>query len=96
MGRKIYSRELKERVVSLAVQGRPIAQLAREYEPTEQTIHKWVLDSKKDSKQLAEELDTASEMRRLRRENKRLKEVNQILEKATAWFARGPRTQPGE
>ena len=42
MGRKIYSPELKERIISLVEQGRPIAQLAREYEPTEQTIHKWM------------------------------------------------------
>ena len=96
MGRKIYSPELKERIVTLATQGRPIAQLAREYEPTEQTIHKWVTESKKGSKQLRLERDMAAENRRLRRENKRLKEINQILEKATAWFAKEQRPRLGD
>ena len=96
MGRKIYSPELKERIIALATQGRPIAQLAREYEPTEQTIHKWVTASRKNSSQLSTELDAASEVRRLRRENQRLKEINQILEKATAWFAKAHRPRYGE
>ena len=42
-----YQRELKEKIVKLAREGRSVASLAREYEPSESTIRKWVkLDQK--------------------------------------------------
>lgn len=39
MGRSIFFPELRERIVELVASGRPIAQLAHEYEPTEQTFN---------------------------------------------------------
>ena len=37
-----YSHELKEKIVKLASDGQPVASLAREHEPSESTIRKWV------------------------------------------------------
>ena len=42
MGRQRYAPELREELIRLALEGRSVASLARDYEPSEATIHKWV------------------------------------------------------
>ena len=42
MGRKTYPEEYREQLVSLARAGRSYSSLAREFEPSIQTIRKWV------------------------------------------------------
>ena len=91
MGVKMYSSELKERLVQLASEGVPVSQLAREYEPTATTIYGWVQKSKEPAVELDTQSDIETELQRLRVENRRLREVIVVLEKATAWFSRDPR-----
>jgi transposase len=84
-----YSPELKEQLVRLARSGRSARELAREFEPSQQTILNWVKQSEIDEGSRDDGLKTEEreELAQLRRENARLKEEREILSKAAAWFA---------
>jgi transposase len=86
---KRYSAELQEQLVRLCRSGRSPKELAREYEPSEQTIRNWVKQAELDEGSRSDGLTTEErqELGRLRRENARLKEEREILSKAAAWFA---------
>ena len=88
-GQKRYSTELQEQLVRLARAGRSLKELAREFEPSEQTIRNWVKQSELDEGSRSDGLTTEErqELSQLRRENARLKEERDILSKAAAWFA---------
>ncbi len=85
-----YPPEFRKQMVALVRSGRTPESLSREFEPTAQTIHNWVKQADLDEGRRADGLTTAEreELRRLRRENKRLKIECEILGKAAAWFAR--------
>ena len=85
-----YPPEFRERILELHRAGRSIESLAREFEPTSTTISNWVKQAQLDSGERQDGLTTEerSELRRLRREVRTLKQEREILEKATAWFAR--------
>jgi transposase len=86
---KRYSAELQEQLVRLARSGRSAKDLAREFEPSEQTIRNWVKQAELDDGSRNDGLTSSEreELARLRRENARLTEERQILSKAAAWFA---------
>jgi len=86
---KRYSAELRAELVRLARSGRSSKELARQYEPSEQTIRNWVKQAELDDGSRSDGLtsDERQELARLRRENARLKEEREILSKAAAWFA---------
>ena len=69
--------------------GRSPEELAREFEPSAQTIRNWVRQDDIDHGS-REALASAEneELARLRRENKILQEEKEILRKAAAFFAR--------
>ena len=85
-----YPPEYKERIVELVRAGRSPGSLAREFEPTEQTIRNWVKQADLDEGRRSDGLTTEarSKMLRLKRENKRLRMERDILKRAAAWFAR--------
>ncbi len=85
-----YPREFREQIIELVRSGRTAESLSREFEPTAQTIRNWVVQADRDEGRRDDGLTTAEleEIRRLRRENKRLRMERDILKKATAWFAR--------
>jgi transposase len=87
--RKRYSAELQAELIRLARSGRSLKELARQYEPSEQTIRNWVRQAELDDGSRSDGLttDERQELARLRRENARLKEEREILSKAAAWFA---------
>ena len=66
------------------------------FEPSAQAIRNWVAQAGRDAGERTDGLRTGEreEMRRLRRENRRLREEREILAKATAWFAGRP--DPGD
>ena len=70
--------------------GRTPEELAREFEPTAQSIRNWVAQSKRKAGRGDGGLTTAEreELNRLRRENRQLRLEPEILSKAVAWFAR--------
>ena len=75
--------------VALARTGRTLERLAREFEPSVQTIRNRVAQADRDAGRHADGWSTAEreEIRRLRRENRRLREERAMLAKATAWSA---------
>lgn len=85
-----YSAEFRKRMVELVRAGRSPEQLAREFEPTAQSIRNWVCQADLDEGKRSDGLTTAEreELVRLRRENRTLREEREILKKAAAWFAR--------
>jgi transposase len=85
-----YAQELKERMVELVRAGRSPDSLAKEFPPAAKTIRDWVKQADLDEGRRADGLTTVEreELRRLRRENKRLRLEREILGKAAAWFAR--------
>ncbi len=85
-----YPDEFRERLVELYQSGRTIQQLAAEFEPSEQTIRNWIVQAHLDQNLRTDGLtsDDKEELRRLRKEIRRLQQERDILAKATAWFAR--------
>ena len=93
---KRYPAELQEQLVRLVHAGRSTKELAREFEPSEQTIRNWVKQAELDEGTRSDGLttDERQELARLRRENARLKEEREILSKAAAWFAQETQSKP--
>jgi transposase len=83
-------------MVELARAGRSIDQLSREFEPTANAIRKWVKQGALDEGLRSDGLttDERTELNRLRRENRVLREEREILAKAAAWFATETGTVP--
>lgn len=80
----------RERIIALARAGRSPKELAKEFEPSVQTIRNWVFHDGADRGERPEALTTEerAELQRLRRENRQLKVERDIQGKVAAWFAR--------
>ena len=88
-----YSPEFRRQTVALARAGRDPDDLAREFEPTAQSIRNWIMQADKKEGRREEALPGLTaverdELSRLRRENKQLRVERDILSKSAAWFAR--------
>ena len=85
-----YAPEFRQQMIDLVRSGRNPESLSREFEPTAQTIHNWVRQADLDEGRRDDGATSAEreELRRLRRDNKRLRQEREILAKAAAWFAR--------
>ncbi|MGH3430968.1 MAG: transposase [Mycobacteriales bacterium] len=85
-----YPRELKARLIEMVRAGRTPEELAEKFEPTAQSIRNGMAQAARDDGRRTDGLTTEEreELRRLRRENKALREEREILKKAAAWFAR--------
>jgi transposase len=87
---KSYPAACKERAVKLAVaSGQPIAQTARDLGVHEHTLHPWIgtYPRAERREQQVHDAHLYAELQRLRKENARLKEEREILQKAAADFA---------
>ncbi len=84
-----YPAEFRARMVELVRSGRTPEELAKEFEPSAESIRNWVKQADQDEglRQDGLTTDEKEELRRLRRENKVLREEKEILKKAAAWFA---------
>jgi transposase len=85
-----YPPEFRNQMVEMVRAGRSPEELAKEFEPSSQTIRNWVAQADRDEGRRMDGLTTAEreELRKLRRENRQLKVEREILKKAAAWFAR--------
>ena len=85
-----YAPEFRQQMVELVRAGRTLGELAKEFEPSDQTIRNRVAQADRDEGQRDDGLTTQEreELARLRRENKQLRIEREILSKAAAWFAR--------
>ena len=88
--RAAYPAEFRQRLVELVRAGRTPEELGREFEPSAQAIRNWVQQADLDEGRREDGMSTVEreELRRLRRENRRLQMERDILAKAAAWFAR--------
>ncbi len=84
-----YSAEFRARMVEWVRAGRTPEELSRDFEPTAQSIWNWVRQAERDQGVRLDgpTTDEKEELRRLRRENRVLREEKEILKKAAAWFA---------
>jgi len=91
-----YPDEFRQQILALARAGRTPDELAKEFEPTAQTIRNWIKQSELDQGQRQDGLTSAekAELTRLRKEIKQLRLEREILKKAAAWFAQESETVP--
>jgi transposase len=85
-----YPAAFKERAVKLAVESeQSIAQTARDLGVNENTLHTWIGKYHRVAcqEQQVNDAHLYEELKRLRKENARLKEERDILKKAAAYFA---------
>lgn len=73
--RQPYAKEFKAQIVALHRAGRTPAELATEFEPTEESIRTWIKQAERDEGVRDDGLTTSEkeELVRLRRENRQLK-----------------------
>ena len=88
-----YSAEFRRRMVDLVRAGRDPADLARELEPTAQSICHWVTQADRQAGRRQEKVNGLAaaepdELARLRREYKQLRLECDVLSRAAACFAR--------
>jgi transposase len=91
-----YPAAFREQLIELARAGRSPEELAKEFEPSAQTIRNWIAQADRDRGTRTDGLTSAEqlELRKLRREVRQLKLEREILSKAAAWFARETGTIP--
>jgi transposase len=96
--RTAYPLEFRQQMVELVRSGRTPEELSREFEPSAQAIRNWVAQADRDAGRRSDGLTSAEreELRRLKRENRRLRQEREILAKAAAWFARETGSVPPE
>jgi len=72
---------LKARLIEMVRAGRTPEELAERFEPTAQSIRYWVAQAERDDGRRSDGLtiEEREELRRLRRENKSLREEREIL-----------------
>ena len=89
---KNYTSEFKESAVKLAVESdKPVTETARELGVNINTLHTWITKyhrPKVASQPRKNDEHVYDEVKRLRKELKKLKEEHAILKKAAAFFAR--------
>ena len=85
-----YPLEYRERIIERVRKGESPESLARQFEPSAQSIRNWVRQADRDAGRRSDGVttDERTELQRLRRENATLREEREILKKAAAWFAR--------
>lgn len=85
-----YPVEYREKILDLYRSGRSVASLARDFEPSAWTIHRWIEEARQEGKLLPEDRaqNEREELELLRKENRILREERDFLKKAAAWFAK--------
>jgi transposase len=83
-------------MIELVRAGRSPEELARKFEPSAAAIRNWVTQADRDEGRRADGMTSGEheELRRLRRENRVLREEREILRKAAAWFAKETTSSP--
>ncbi|MDP3007961.1 MAG: transposase [Methylococcales bacterium] len=92
-----YTAEFKENAVKRANESSNVAETGRELGVKENTLYNWVYQysrSSKPDKAVRTDEHLYDELKRLKKENARLKEERDILKKAAAYFARETRFRP--
>ena len=90
MARRQYPVEFRQQLIALVRAGRTPEALAKEFEPSAQTIRNWALQADRDGGLRSDGLTTGerAEMTRRRRENRQLRLEREIWSTAAAGFVR--------
>ncbi len=93
MTRKItrYTEDFKKEAVVLALKSESVSQVAKDLGIPEGTLYGWVENTTNNGgKNLSRspQLDVHEELKKLRKENARLREDREILKKAATYFAK--------
>ena len=94
-----YPQELRDRALRLARESdRPLAHIARDLGIHPEALRTWYRQDQADRGERIEQMSTAEheELKRLRAENRELRQANEILKAASVIFAQGldrPRTR---
>jgi len=85
-----YPPEFRRQALELLRAGTPLKEIADELGVSPQSLRNWVKQTELDSGERRDGLtsDEREELRRLRRENRRLTQEREILKAAAAFFAR--------
>ena len=83
--RKTFTDEFKSMIAELVLSGRSVKEVADEYSLSQSTIRGWV--NKKAPIEVEGNTTNLEEILKIKKENARLKEENEILKKAMAIFA---------
>lgn len=85
-----YPLEFRREAVAMVRSGRSVKEVAGALGMTEQSLRNWVKQDQVDRRECDDGLTTPEreELRRLRRENARLKQERDLLKRAAAFFAR--------
>jgi transposase len=91
--RRSFTPEFKAEIVERCRRGdRSVGQVARDFDLTETAVRAWVHQAETDAgDRPGVTTEEREELARLRRENRRLREDNETLKRATAFFARETR-----
>ena len=84
-----YPPEFRREAVQLVRSGRSVKDVAESLGCSDQSLHNWVKQEQLDLHERDDGLSSAEreELRRLRRENARLKQEREILKRAAVFFA---------
>lgn len=98
--RKQYTPEFRTQAVELVQAGRPVLEVARDFEIETSCLYAWIRKAKKQSEQVGSkgvravgEESAADELLRLRRENADLRLDNAILKKAAIILGTNPQAK---
>ena len=91
--RTAYPPEFRRQIVDLVRSGRTPEELAREFEPTAQSIATWVKQAEPDAGKRVDG-PTSAEREELARLRRRLGQERDILARAAAWFVRESKASP--
>ena len=93
--RRVYTKEFKAEAVALAEKReKPVTQIAKDLGLNESVLWRWVTEAREAAGSGIQAFPghgrpRDAELSRLRKENKALKEANEILKKAAVIFAQG-------
>ena len=83
--KQVYDEDFKKMIVELYENKKPICELKREYGLADATIYRWINEYGKIKTETGE-ITNNHEIKRLKKENLKLKEELEILKKAIAIF----------
>jgi transposase len=87
-----YTKEFKLEAIRLAKESGSVTQTSKDLGIAPQSLYAWISQGNQDKEQAfpgkGRLKPDDEELRKLRLENKKLKEINEILKKATAYFAK--------
>lgn len=85
--RKVYDEDFKKMIVELYESKKPVCEIKREYGLVDATIYRWINEYGKIKTETETGESTSNhEMKKLKKENLKLKEELEILKKAIAIF----------